>query len=375
AIQRGAQGYEVKGSITADSLRFSIHNAIEKASLQKLSEERGLKLEEQNRNLRERERQVRTIIQNSADGLVVVDAEGLTSFLNPAAEGLFCRKAQEMTGSRFPLPIEIERTIEARIDRDDGARTVELWTTRIEWEDRPALLVTLRDISRRKQVEEMKSNLIANVSHELRNPLTSIKNAIDTVAGGQAGPLTPHQFRFLSMASRNIDRLSSMINDILDLSKIEAGQMEYRFAPVDLGALLEQVVATFLPQAEAKGVSLACGSGPPGGPPVRADPERLEQVLCNLVSNAIKFTPSGGRVALSAAPAGGEVEVSVTDSGIGISPEDQRRIFDRFYQVGGDPLQRSSKGTGLGLAISRSILEAHGAALRVESDLGKGSRF
>lgn len=224
-------------------------------------------------------------------------------------------------------------------------------------------------------LDQMKSDFISMVSHEVRTPLTSIKNAVDLLAAEETGSLTGTQQRFLAMAIRNIDRLVKMINDVLDFSKIEAGKLPFRFSEMELGPLITQCAATFQPQAESLSLTIEVVC-PPDLPTAYVDPDRIEQVLSNLVSNALKFTPRGGQIVVSARHDHDQemVEVSVADTGSGLSPDDQSRVFDRFYQVG-DSLTRSAKGTGLGLPIAKELVEDHGGAISVESEEGRGSRF
>lgn len=223
------------------------------------------------------------------------------------------------------------------------------------------------------KLDQMKSDFIATVSHELRTPLTAIKNAVDLLVNKEAGPLTNHQDRFLSIAARNIRRLSTMINDILDFSKIEAGKLELRFAEVHLASVIKQVLATYQAQAQTGAVRLQmdCDQDMPA---VYGDPDRLEQVMGNLLGNALKFTPKGGQITLTAHRGQEAVEVRVADTGVGIAPEHQVHLFERFYQVG-DSLTKSTVGSGLGLAIVKELVEAHGGTIRVESEVGKGSTF
>jgi anti-sigma regulatory factor (Ser/Thr protein kinase) len=164
-----------------------------------------------------------------------------------------------------------------------------------------------------------------------------------------------------------------MINDILDFSKIEAGKLELRFSDVNLGGVIKQVIATYQAQAQTGAVRLQmhCDQDLPS---VYADPDRLEQVLGNLVGNALKFTPKGGQITITARTDPAAVEVHVADTGVGIAPEHQAHLFERFYQVG-DSLTKSTVGSGLGLAIVKELVEAHGGAIRVESEVGKGSDF
>ncbi len=223
------------------------------------------------------------------------------------------------------------------------------------------------------KLSELKSAFVSTVSHELRTPLTSIKNAIDLVRREQTGELTEPQKRFLAMAQRNVVRLVVIINDLLDLSKIEAGKLEYHFEPVSLADLLDDLRATFVPQAEASSVELDLEVAEPL-PQVFADPQRLAQVLTNLVSNALKFTPAGGRVELGVRRSGGWAELAVSDTGPGIAAEHRERIFEPFYQAE-ECLTRTVQGTGLGLSIAREMVHAHGGDLVLTSTEGLGSRF
>jgi PAS domain S-box-containing protein len=226
------------------------------------------------------------------------------------------------------------------------------------------------------RLSELKSAFVSTVSHELRTPLTSIQNALDIVRGGKAGPLAPDQRRFLDMARRNQQRLAGIIDDLLDLSKLEAGGLDYHFREVEPAGLLAEVREAFEPQAEAARVRLAVETAAAPAPPVLADPVRVTQILTNLVGNALKFTPPGGRVSLSARVSGDWLELSVTDTGPGIPPDDQRRVFEPFFQGSDqDPLTRTARGTGLGLAIARELARGHGGEVVVESIPGRGSRF
>lgn len=227
------------------------------------------------------------------------------------------------------------------------------------------------------KVSELKSAFVSTVSHELRTPLTSIKNAIDLLRGGKAGALTDDQRRFLDMAKRNQVRLGTIIDDLLDLSRIEAGRLDYQFEEVPPRDLLVDVLETLQPQAIAAGIDLALAA-PDDLSRVVADSKRLVQVLTNLVGNALKFTPGGGRVTLECRAAGPWIELSVADTGPGIPAPDRDRIFEPFFQshdAERDHLTRTARGTGLGLSISRELARAHGGDLRVECPAEGGSRF
>jgi PAS domain S-box-containing protein len=226
-----------------------------------------------------------------------------------------------------------------------------------------------------------KSDFLAKMSHELRTPLNSIIGFSEILEAESGGPLTDKQRRFVANVLTSGRSLLQLINDILDLSKVEAGRMELILAPFNPGDALSQTQELVAPLADKKGLSLEL-SVPSALPPVQADQTRIEQILYNLLSNAIKFTPEGGQVRVTARllrdPSFGsgpdELEIAVSDTGIGIAPKDLERIFQEFEQVGSDSRQ-NSQGTGLGLALSRKLVELHGGRLTVESAPGRGSTF
>ena len=227
-----------------------------------------------------------------------------------------------------------------------------------------------------KRVDEMKSEFVSVASHELRTPLTTIKNAVQLVLRGKAGEINETQANFLSMAEKNINRLTNILNSLLDLSRIESGNIGMKFEEFDLTSPIKFILSSLKPQADGKSIHLNM-EAPEELPPVYGDREKVEQILMNLIGNAIKFTPEGGEISVSPKlpdGEGGMVAISVKDSGIGI-PEDQlKKVFEKFYQVEGS-LHRSVSGTGLGLAITKGLVEAHQGKIWVESEVGKGSTF
>jgi len=250
-----------------------------------------------------------------------------------------------------------------------------------------------------EKLEKLKSEFISIVSHELRTPLTSIKNSLDIMLTGKTGEITKVQNNFLSIAKRNVDRLSGIINDLLDLSKIEAGKMEYRFEPLNIIEPIQFVISTFEHLADKKNIKILTNI--PGNiSKVYGDMNRIEQVLSNLVSNAIKFTPENGLIKITAEeinakeidtslfyrdtsaltlkqpfmPEGDYVKISVEDTGIGIKQSDIPKVFDKFQQIESS-LSREVGGTGLGLSIARQLIEAHRGEIWLESEIHKGSKF
>jgi len=222
-------------------------------------------------------------------------------------------------------------------------------------------------------LDELKSDFMATMSHELRTPLTSIIGYSDMLLSGMTGELDPKQASFVESILKNGENLLNLINDILDLTKIEAGKLELRHESVDLRAALLGVLPVLKPRAAEKHIKVSTFL-PTDLPEVHADPGKLNQVLLNLLTNAVKYTPDNGSVSVEARRSDGMVEVWVTDTGIGIAREDQERIFQRFTQIDSSTT-RAQGGTGLGLAIARELVELHGGHIRVQSQIGVGSSF
>ena len=224
-----------------------------------------------------------------------------------------------------------------------------------------------------KELDHLKSTFVSVVSHELRTPMTSIKGYVENLLDGLAGALTDKQTHSLERVKHNIDRLTRMINELLDLSKIEAGRLELNLSPVALSEIAEEIVESYQTAARAKSIVLQVIPHP-DLPMVMGDPDKLNRILINLVHNAIKFTPQGGEICVEAQMRGhGHVEMAVTDSGKGIPPHELNKVFDKFYWSDSAPVE--SRGAGLGLAIAKNLVELHGGTIQVESALGEGSRF
>ncbi len=243
-----------------------------------------------------------------------------------------------------------------------------------------------------EKLERLKSDFISIVSHELRTPLTAIKNAMDIILSGKAGKLSENIEKFVTMGKRNTIRLSGIINDLLDISKIEAGKMDFRFALININPVIEYVKSNLTEMAKEKNLEIKYT---PMSKDIEifADSNRLEQVLTNLVSNAIKFTPDSGKIEISAKVInardiqydhcfeeeikrlrGNYLQVCVEDKGIGIERKDLNHVFDKFAQIE-NPLSRKVGGSGLGLPIAKQLMEAHNGAIWCDSEISKGSRF
>jgi signal transduction histidine kinase len=218
-----------------------------------------------------------------------------------------------------------------------------------------------------------KSEFLANMSHELRTPLNAVIGFSEVLIQRMFGELNDKQDEYLKDIYASGQHLLSLINDILDLSKIEAGRMELASAPFHLPGALENAVTLVRERAARHGIALHLDLDPRLGELV-GDERKVKQVLLNLLSNAVKFTPEGGRISLKARLTAGAVEVAVTDTGIGIAPDDQMAVFEEFRQVGTDET-RKQEGTGLGLTLAKKFVDLHGGRIWVESELGRGSTF
>jgi PAS domain S-box-containing protein len=345
----------------------------------------------------------RAILESIGDGVLVLDHNGRVLLVNPAAEELLGFSAMVLEGEHFRhmLGLGLSATerdlaqglygeLRSRLEApaDDAVR-VQAGAVRLQAGNRvlavnfapllttvgqsPGLVAALRDISREAQVERLKNEFISTVSHELRTPMTSIKGYTDLLFLGMAGGLTDAQRNFLQIIKSNADRLTALVNDILDISRIETGRLHLTIEPLDLVEITSQSLASFQEQYRDKGLSLEWKE--PGGLPlVRGDMARVTQVLSNLLANAWQYTPSGGRVTVSAHEKGTFVEVDIADTGIGIASDDIDRIFDRFYRVD-HPVVQEVEGTGLGLSIVKMFVEMLGGEIWVESELGVGSAF
>ena len=343
-----------------------------------------------------------TTIQSMNDGIIVIDTAGRVILANPVADRLFGvpftasgglflpgllrqSPAAVRTAARHPLA-EVLQSVLA----DGGTLRAEVT---VERPGSPALILehsllpilggdgsrvgavaVFHDITELRKLDRLKTDFISTVSHELRTPLTSIKGFLKLTLVEELGPLTPQQRECLNVADEEADRLTHLINDLLDISRIEAGRLQFTWEQVDPAELITQVLQLLQPQADERGLTMR-DEAPPGLPTVRADRQRLFQVLTNLVENAIKFTPRGGQVRVGAAVEGETLAVWVSDTGVGIPPHALPRLFERFYQVEGDGGRRAHSGSGLGLAIAKQLVELHGGHIGVSSRPGAGTTF
>jgi diguanylate cyclase (GGDEF)-like protein len=325
------------------------------------------------------------------EGMMLIGRDQKILFINEAASKILNETVPPVT--HFQKVVEkigfdplrlLEESGNAQCTRETSIANVPYKLTVFPVPNGDALKVVsilLRNISQEKKIDTMKSDFISMVSHEMRTPLTSIKNALEIVMSKRTGEITGEQEKFLQIADRNVNRVVNIISNYLDLAKIELGKIEFQFRNIHLPEVVKTIMNDFTRRAREKGVTLTCDI-PADLPEITADPQRLEQIFINLVDNALKFTPEGGRVSISARLETGSaassqgtkiVKVSVEDTGRGIPENEAERIFDKFYQVE-DPLLKT-KGTGLGLSIVKELIEAHGGKIEVESKPGMGSKF
>ncbi len=332
------------------------------------------------------------ILSSIEDGLVVFDTKLKVTGINPAARRLLDLEFTESstlhcmdilpapqvcdlilktveTGAQPNIPDE-KRIIVLPVG--EGSRHYLFSVTAIRGRDRnlSGIVLLLRDVTRLKEVERLKSEFVMAASHELRTPLTSLGMSVDLLLEHAAHGLAEKDRDLLQAAHEEVHRMKALVNDLLDLSKIEAGRIELEFESVPVPTLFDHVEAVFKSQMDMKEVSLT--SELTGDMPrVRADGNKVTWVLTNLISNALRYVSKGGHISLMAHRIGPHVHLSVKDDGPGIPPEYQSKIFQKFVQVKG----QEAGGTGLGLAICKEIVRAHGGAIWVESSAGRGSTF
>jgi len=321
-------------------------------------------------------------INSGPDAVVALDRESNITFASAAVHDLLDRDPGEIVGRPFVWMMPDAEVIEGlRASRERGESSSYV----IERPNRHFLraiitpivgggawssLVVFHDMTDVKRVEQVRRDFVANVSHELRTPLAAIKSVIETL---QSGAMEDSAIArdFLERADGEVDRLVQMVEELLELSRIESGELSMAREPVDLATAIQSAGDRLRPQAERAGVALSVAVGD-DLPRVSGDRVSLERAIVNLINNAIKFTPEGGLVRITAQPSDSSVMIEVSDNGAGIEPTDLPRVFERFFKA--DRARRAG-GTGLGLAVVKHTAEAHGGRVEAESTLGQGSTF
>jgi two-component system phosphate regulon sensor histidine kinase PhoR len=344
----------------------------------------AVRIEGQLERTSEEKNRLDTILRGMGEGLMVADVEGIITMVNPAFRTLFAIQ-EDVEGkpliniSRHPALHEAFRIVtDSKSERLEelhlqasGEQTVLIhWVPLLEQEELLGVVAVFHDISDIRRLEKIRSDFVANVSHELRTPVTVIRGYAEALQGGSS----PEQAeRFITIILNHAERLATLIDDLLTLSRLEGGNLSLEFRPVTL----EEIAATAAQLLEQKGNArqiMIDRTALAGIPAVLADPGRLEQVLVNLLDNAIKYSAEGSTITISATSDGDMVKVAIKDHGIGIPSRDLPRIFERFYRVDA-ARSRDEGGTGLGLAIVKHIVQLHGGNVSVDSEAGKGSTF
>jgi two-component system phosphate regulon sensor histidine kinase PhoR len=322
------------------------------------------------------------VLNQMTDGVLIADMEGRVQLLNPAAERLFEIDAHKGLGRSVVEVVRYHQLVELWRAAREGQRQatmleigpqhlfLQVTGMPLETTEKGSTLILFQDLTQLRRLETVRRDFISNVSHELRTPLASLKALSETL---QEGALEdpPAARRFLLRMETEIDNLTQLVNELLELSRIESGKVPLSFHRIQPCGLLVPASERMELQVARAGLELVLEC-PPGLPAVFADPDRITQVVINLIHNAIKFTPPGGRIERSAYRDGEFVVLFVKDTGVGIPKEDLGRVFERFYKA---DRARTGGGTGLGLSIARHMVESHGGFIWAESEEGVGSTF
>jgi PAS domain S-box-containing protein len=378
----------------ATNLALSLGNWEVIQTLNDQARELGLMLRQHQEESSKRE----AILASIGDGVVFNDQRGRIILVNRAAELILSRRAHGLIGRDLSdlfrlftagprlnileamrailtnpqagIPPEASRTV---LQIDDRTISAHLSPVVTEGDEFLGIVTIFRDITKEVDSDRAKSEFVSTVSHELRTPVTAIKGYTDLIYSGMVGEINDNQKQFLGIVKSNTERLTALINDLLDISRVETGRVRFEPEPVQLGDIIKNVIDALAPNAEDKAHALNL-EVEAGLAEIMGDPNRLNQVFTNLVGNAIKYTPEGGQIDVAVYSVGEAVRVDVRDNGIGICAEDLSKIFDRFYRAD-HPLVQESRGSGLGLSIVKMFVEMHGGRVWAESGPGTGSTF
>jgi len=332
------------------------------------------------------------IVKNIAEGLVVVNQRGEVLLMNPSAEKILGIQKEKKLGKpilddmRDELMISLsheskdqgERVIEFKSKDENIKRILRSSSAVIQNENGQTvgMVNILTDVTKQRELDDIKNKFISNLTHELRTPVVAMQKAMTILLGPgaqAAGPLNETQTNFLNIVSRNLSHLNRLVEDLLDVAKIDSGKLRIKIVPSRLDKVINDACFALDTWAKSKDIQIIKNMDK-GFPEIPIDPDKIMQVLNNLIGNAIKFTPQNGKITVSSGwhPDGTKIVVSVSDTGTGIAPENIPKLFQRFEQFGD---QQGISGTGLGLSIAKEIVERHGGEITVHSELKKGSIF
>lgn len=389
----------------ADQISVAIQNAHNFREAQELAHSQEQRVEERTAELkmalRQKEAQAqktRAIVEAITDAVIVFDAQDRVISANPAVERVLGLSLREFLNTRLHDIVAQEGPVEdntlaiftafisskERIQRgaplaecrfDLGDKTIEASFAPVLQQDDEGLdiVAVFRDVTRQARIDQLKEEFISVAAHELKTPMTALQGYTELLLSEAAGKVEPMQAQFLEIIKANVERLVDLSNNLLDHSRIKAGMVQLKIQKLQLYHLVDEVVVTFRPEIERKELDLTVDV-PQDLSAIWGDRGRLVQLLTNLMSNACKYTPGGGRVGIVAHQLNGQIQVDVMDTGIGISRQDQEQLFSRFFRAD-NPLIREIGGTGLGLSIAKSIVSLHGGKIWVDSELGRGSTF
>ncbi len=342
------------------------------------------------RNLAEAERnRTQSIIENLIDGLLVFDKKYRVSSINPQAENFLGKKSKEVVGksiwdikaSPYLKPLiellggeEIKKIFRKELPIRPGLILEITTAPLLEREKKVGTLVILHDITREKLVERMKTDFVSLAAHQLRTPLSAIKWSLDMILGGDLGKITKEQREFLEKSYQSNERMITLINDLLNITRIEEGKYLYKLNEESIEDLAEETLKSFQPLIKEKKIKVNFRKPEVNLPKLKVDKEKIQLVFQNLLDNAIRYSPPKSRVTISLEYDKNNIKVVVRDTGVGIPKNQQDKIFTRFFR-GKNIMKIDTEGTGLGLYITKNIIEAHGGKIWFESEEGRGTTF
>jgi two-component system phosphate regulon sensor histidine kinase PhoR len=365
--------------------RVTVRSGDELADLGRALNRMTADLEAKVTEITEDRARLQAILSSMVEGVLVLDRDSKILLMNAAIERMFQLESSTAVGRllievfrHHQLHQLVQKVLESEAEQSEeivmAVPEERFFTVQASVSQKGGIAAVLvfHDVTNLKRLERVRKDFVANVSHELRTPLTSIKGYIEALVDGAKDD--PQKCaEFLGIIQKHADQLNALLSDLLQLSTIESGQYQWRRGPVSIYDLIGKAVHLLRPLAEKKGQVILVSSAEGVGP-VIGDADKLTEVLINLIDNAIKYTPDGGRITVEARQGASAVEIAVSDTGIGIPSKEISRIFERFYRVDRARF-REIGGTGLGLSIVKHIVEAHGGKMAVESRVGKGSRF
>ena len=348
--------------------------------LEDVEEARGKAEEEKNKTL--------AVITNFADGLLVFDKEGKLSLMNPQAEDFFKMRGKEIIDKAiielgtFPIikPVvtlvgkEIKGIFRKEIQIKENL-VLEVSTIPImKEEEKMGTLVILHDITREKMIERMKTEFVSLSAHQLRTPLSAIKWTLRMLLDGDLGPILKEQREFIEKTYKSNERMINLINDLLDVTRIEEGKYLYKPVLTDFEPICQFVINSYREEVERRKLKIEFKKPEKKLPRVKVDVEKIRLAIQNLLENAIRYTKSGGEISVSLRDLKKEIEFSVRDTGVGIPKDQQARVFTKFFRAA-NVIRMETEGSGLGLFITKNIVETHGGRIWFESEEGKGTTF